>query len=77
MHHRLGVNAGDRLLDVACGAGLTIELVTLRGAECAGIDASHRLVALARDRMPDADIQVGEMANCGWPYRPRGAPGVS
>ena len=26
VHHRLGVDAGDRLLDVACGSGLAIEL---------------------------------------------------
>jgi 2-polyprenyl-3-methyl-5-hydroxy-6-metoxy-1,4-benzoquinol methylase len=25
VHHRLGVDAGDRLLDVACGSGLAIE----------------------------------------------------
>ena len=42
MQHRLGVDAGDRLLDVACGAGLAIEFAALRGADCAGIDASAR-----------------------------------
>ena len=36
MHHRLGVDAGDRLLDVACGSGLAIELARLRGAACSG-----------------------------------------
>src|ERR1700753_3558211 len=40
MHHRLGVDHGDRLLDVACGSGLALELASLRGAVCAGIDAS-------------------------------------
>ena len=44
VHHRLGVDAGDRLLDVACGSGLAVELARLRGASCAGIDASARLV---------------------------------
>lgn len=66
MHHRLAVAAGDRLLDVACGSGLAIELATLRGAVCAGIDASHRLVAVARDRSPDADVQVGDMHDLPW-----------
>src|ERR1700691_5458533 len=56
MHHRLGVSNNDRLLDVACGSGLAIELAALRGASCAGIDASERLVAIARDRNPDAQI---------------------
>ena len=40
LHHRLGVGTGDRLLDVACGAGLAVELAGVRGARCAGIDAS-------------------------------------
>ena len=53
MHHRLGVGAGDRLLDLACGAGLALELAALRGASCAGIDASPRLLAVARDRSPE------------------------
>jgi SAM-dependent methyltransferase len=66
MHHRLRVEAGDRLLDVACGAGLAIELAALRGAVCAGIDASPRLVAVARDRSPDADIRVGDMHALPW-----------
>ena len=43
MQHLLGLDSGDRLLDVACGAGLALELAGLRGAQCAGIDASSRL----------------------------------
>jgi SAM-dependent methyltransferase len=66
MHHRLGVGFGDRLLDVACGAGLAVELAGLRGARCAGIDASPRLVAVARDRCPDADLRVGDMQALPW-----------
>src|SRR5580700_2085472 len=53
MHHRLAVTDGDRLIDVACGAG-------------AGIDASPRLIAIARDRSPDADIRVGDMHAMPW-----------
>ena len=66
MHHRLGVDAGDRLLDVACGSGLALELARLRGASCSGIDASPRLVAVARDRNPGCDIQVGDMNALPW-----------
>jgi SAM-dependent methyltransferase len=66
LHHHLGVSAGDRLLDVACGAGLALELASLRGAQCAGIDASPRLVAVARDRNPDADLRVGDMHALPW-----------
>jgi SAM-dependent methyltransferase len=66
VHHRLEVGDGDRLLDVACGSGLAIELAGVRGAVCAGIDASARLVAIAQDRSPTADIQVGDMHALPW-----------
>jgi SAM-dependent methyltransferase len=66
MHHRLGIDAGDRLLDVACGAGLAIELAGLRGASGSGIDASARLVAVALDRNPGCDIRVGDMNALPW-----------
>lgn len=55
VHHRIGVDAGDRLLDVACGSGLAVELARLRGASCCDLDASPRLVAVARDRNPGCD----------------------
>lgn len=67
MHHHLGVREGDRLLDVACGSGLAMELAALRGATVAGIDASPRLVAIARDRSPEGDVRVGDMAALPWP----------
>ncbi len=66
VHQRLGIADGHRLLDVACGSGLAIELARIRGAVCSGIDASHRLVAVAQDRNPDSDIQVGDMEALPW-----------
>ncbi|WP_066366796.1 class I SAM-dependent methyltransferase [Herbidospora mongoliensis] len=66
VHQHLGVGDGDRLLDIACGAGLALELASVRGADVAGIDASARLVAVARDRSPDADIRVGDMHDLPW-----------
>src|SRR6202050_2891379 len=66
MHHRLGVDAGHRLLDMACGSGLSIELARLRGASCSGIDASARLVAVARDRNPGSDIRIGDIHALPW-----------
>lgn len=66
VHHRLDVAEGDRLLDIACGSGLAIELARVRGAVCSGIDASPRLVAVARDRSPDSDIRVGDMQALPW-----------
>lgn len=66
LHQRLGVGPSDQLLDVACGAGLAVELAAGRGAACAGIDASARLVAIARDRSPHADLRVGDMQALPW-----------
>ncbi len=66
VHHRLGIEDGDRVLDVACGSGLALELAAVRGATVAGIDASPRLVAVARDRNPDGDIRVGDMGALPW-----------
>ena len=66
LQHLLAVDSGDRLLDVACGSGLAIELAQLRGAHCAGIDASQRLIAIAALRNPEADIRVGDMHALPW-----------
>lgn len=66
VHQRLGIGNGCRLLDVACGSGLAIELAAARGATCAGIDASERLVAVARDRNAGCDIRVGDMNDMPW-----------
>jgi SAM-dependent methyltransferase/alkylhydroperoxidase family enzyme len=66
LHQLLDVTRGDRVLDIACGAGLALELAGLRGAECAGIDASQRLIAVAQDRSPNADIRVGDMFALPW-----------
>ena len=66
LHQALDVGPGDRVLDLACGAGLAVELAGVRGAACAGIDASERLVAVARDRSPEADLRVGDMHDLPW-----------
>lgn len=67
MHQRLHVDENDRVLDVACGSGLAVELARARGAVGAGIDASGRLIAIARDRNPGADLRVGDMCRLPWP----------
>jgi SAM-dependent methyltransferase/alkylhydroperoxidase family enzyme len=65
-HQHLGVGPNDRLLDIACGAGLAVELAAALGAMCAGIDASERLIAIALDRNPSADLRVGDMHALPW-----------
>lgn len=66
VHRLLGLSGGARLLDVACGSGLALELAEIWGAVTSGIDASARLVAVARDRCPAADIRVGDMQALPW-----------
>lgn len=66
LHHLLGIEAGQAVLDVACGSGLAVELAAARGAAASGLDASARLVAIAHDRAPDADIRVGDMNALPW-----------
>ena len=66
MHQRLGIGDGHHVLDVACGAGLAIELARMRGATAAGLDAAKRLIAVARHRSPHSDIRVGDMHDLPW-----------
>ncbi|MDP9093565.1 MAG: methyltransferase domain-containing protein [Actinomycetota bacterium] len=66
LHQLLGIGPRDRVLDVACGSGLAVELCAARGATVAGLDASQRLIAVARDRSPQADLQVGDMHALPW-----------
>jgi SAM-dependent methyltransferase len=53
--------AGQRLLDVGCGAGRFLQRAAKHGAIVTGLDVASGLIAIARRRMPDADIRVGDM----------------
>jgi len=56
-----GVGSGTALLDVGCGSGLACALAATRGASVSGLDAAAGLVEIARERLPQADLRVGEM----------------
>jgi SAM-dependent methyltransferase len=58
---RIGLEPGQRVLDIGCGAGAFLRLVAELGAEPFGIDASTELIEFARERSPGADLRVGEM----------------
>ena len=66
MHHRLGVDAGDRLLDVACGSGLAVELARLRGASCSGVDASPGWSRWPGTGTPDVTSGWAICTRCPW-----------
>ena len=63
---KLGVEAGTRLLDIACGSGLAVRIADGMGARVAGIDASDELIGVARERTPNADLRVGSMFELPW-----------
>jgi SAM-dependent methyltransferase len=55
------VSSGTRLFDAGCGAGLLALLASLRGAQVFALDASAPLVAIARKRLPAADVREGDL----------------
>ena len=55
-----GVQAGTRLLDVACGPGYVSEAAAARGAEAVGVDVAEAMIELARRRLPDLEFVVGD-----------------
>jgi SAM-dependent methyltransferase len=56
-----GVGQDTRVLDVGCGSGLALVLAAQRGALPSGLDISPGLLALARGRLPGADLREGDM----------------
>ena len=64
---RVGIAAGDRVLEVGCGSGVFLRAAADHGAHVAGLDASAALVELARARVPEADLSVGDLQHL--PYQ--------
>src|SRR5829696_7033848 len=58
---RVGLEPGQLVLDIGCGVGAFLRLVRDRGARAFGLDASAALLEVARRRVPDADLRVGDM----------------
>jgi SAM-dependent methyltransferase len=58
---RVGAHAGQRVLELGCGSGVFLRRATDRGAQVFGLDASAALIELARARVPEADLRVGDM----------------
>jgi ubiquinone/menaquinone biosynthesis C-methylase UbiE len=58
---RVGLEPGQRVLDIGCGAGTFLRLVADRGARAFGIDAAEALIQLARERVPEGELRVGDM----------------
>lgn len=56
-----GVAEGTRVCDVGCGGGGAAILAAERGASVSGVDAASTLIDVARERLPGADLRVGDM----------------
>jgi ubiquinone/menaquinone biosynthesis C-methylase UbiE len=58
-----GLEAGERVLDVACGTGIAARLARHRlgdGAKVVGVDVAPPMIAMARSVAPDIDWRVGD-----------------
>ena len=58
---RVGIGAGMRVLEVGCGSGVFLRAAADRGAAVVGLDASPALIDLARARVSEADLRVGDL----------------
>jgi ubiquinone/menaquinone biosynthesis C-methylase UbiE len=55
----LGFRNGMRVLDVACGSGLSMEPLVARGMSVVGIDKSTEMLKAAKQRVPTAALAHG------------------
>lgn len=53
--------SGLSMLDAGCGTGYALQLANRAGARVSGLDASAPLLDVARERVPDADLRVGDL----------------
>jgi SAM-dependent methyltransferase len=66
-YERLGLGAGWTHLDAGCGAGMAAQLSAERGASVWGLDASPGLLEIARERVPSAEFQLGDLEALPYP----------
>jgi SAM-dependent methyltransferase len=53
--------SGLTLLDVGCGTGLAMHLAAAQGARVTGLDPADPMLRVARERLPDAALRVGDV----------------
>ncbi|MBP8536567.1 methyltransferase domain-containing protein [Streptomyces sp. MK37H] len=57
----LAIEPDARVVDVGGGAGQAVAELARRGVRVTGVDADERMVAVARERWPGADIRVADV----------------
>jgi 2-polyprenyl-3-methyl-5-hydroxy-6-metoxy-1,4-benzoquinol methylase len=60
-----GVRSGDRVLDVATGTGAVAAAAVARGASVTGVDISEEMLAVARERVPEARFAQADAEELG------------
>jgi len=63
---QLGIRHGTRVLDVGCGSGSGLRRYREAGADVSGADAAPALLAIARERVPGADLRHASMTELPW-----------
>src|SRR5215207_8044535 len=58
---RVHLEPGQPVLDIGCGVGAFLRLIADRGARAFGLDASEALLEVARTRLPDTSLRLGDM----------------
>ena len=51
------------ILDLGCGTGLHTRELIKRGYEISGLDLSNEMIAIAKERNPSVQFNVGDMSN--------------
>src|ERR1700719_4137852 len=59
----LAPQAGERILDLGCGAGQLTAAIAQTGAVAFGLDASPEMIAQARANFPALDFRIGDATN--------------
>jgi SAM-dependent methyltransferase len=64
---RANLSPTTHYLDAGCGAGMALEIAASQGAQVSGLDAAPALLAIARTRVPQADLHQGELETLPFP----------
>ena len=62
-YHLLKPKEGSKWLDVACGPGLLLKVVSENGVHATGIDISETAIKMAQIKLPQADLKVANAEN--------------
>lgn len=64
---KLGLRADTAYCDLGCGSGLALQIAKGQRARVAGLDAADELLRIARSRVSDADLRIGDLEDLPFP----------